>query len=172
MDYYLYRSVPPVTEPVSLQDALTQCHANLGSEDSWFLDKIKAGRERVEDYTRRSLLRQTWVLRYDSNTPAQILLPRSPVMEVTNARVQGVEIEDVELITEGIPARLLLPITLAGKSSRIEYMAGYGDLPEDVPQVFRDAILLYISWSWENRAGEGNIPKAFYDLLEPYRLHL
>jgi uncharacterized phiE125 gp8 family phage protein len=175
-DYILSLLTPPASEPVTLAEALTQCHADVGVEDDWFTARISAGRQKVEDYIKRSLVTQTWVLRIEGTIPAVMDLPRSPVQELVSvtyqpdARSEGVEVDVdcITLINEGCPARIILPNGYGVGVLRVEYRAGYS--VENLPQPLRDAILLYVSYSYENRAGESDIPKAFYNLIEPYRL--
>jgi len=167
MSYFLMRSKSSTYEPVTLQQAFTQCHANAGVEDEWFLARIRAGRERVEDFTQRALLPQTWVLNYDENAPSVVTLPRSPVMKIKNVLANGIYIDPTPKVLEGLPSRINIG-GLGGGSLRVEYVAGYGK--GKIPAPLIDAILLYVSWGYENRAAETEIPKAFYDLIHPYRL--
>jgi len=168
---YLRQLSAPRAEPVTLQEALVQCHADSGIEDDWFTARIRSGRIKVEDYIKRSLITQTWVFGHDYDAPAFVDLPRSPVQEILEVKIDGEDI-DLDTVTkniEVIPARLILPS--GGGRLRIEYKAGYGDAGESVPEPLRDAILLYVSYSYENRAGEAEIPSAFENLIRPYRLH-
>jgi hypothetical protein len=168
MSYYLHQAIPPTVEPVSLEDALTQCHADAGIEDEWFLARIIAGRKKVEDYTRRSLMPQMWVMTYDNNAPATVILPRPPVIEVKSVVVNGVALEPPFNVGEGLPNRLFLGPQHQGGSLRVEYVAGYTE--GKIPQTMIDATLLFVSWAYGNREGETDIPKAFYDLIQPYKL--
>jgi uncharacterized phiE125 gp8 family phage protein len=167
----IFLSVPPAREPVTLEEALAQCHADAGIEDAWFLARIKAGREKVEARTRRSLITQTWTLRWDDAPPAVVDLPRSPVQKVKSIRAAGapVDLEGATIVLEGSPARVILrerPVSLL----RIEYVAGYGKDGSKVPGPLKDAILLYVAHCYNNRASETELPKAFYDLIDPLRL--
>lgn len=175
-EYTLALLTPPTDEPVTLEEALTQCHADAGVEDDWFTARIRAGRQKVEDYVKRSLVGQTWALRVEGNIPAVMDLPRSPVRELVSithradARGDSVDvgIDAVTFNNEGCPARIILPNGYSTGVLRVEYRAGYN--ASDLPQPLKDAILLYVSYCYENRAGENDIPKAFYDLIQPYRL--
>jgi uncharacterized phiE125 gp8 family phage protein len=172
MERRIFLSVPPAVEPVTLEEALVHCHADASLIDGgWFLSRIKAGREKVETRTRRSLITQTWVLRYDNGAPAVVDLPRSPVQKIKSIRVDGVQIalKNVRIIIEGSPARVILP-NAPISSLRIVYVAGYGDDGSKVPEPLKDAILLYVAHCYDNRASEKELPRAFYDLIEPYRL--
>jgi len=170
---YITLVTPPSAEPVSLEEALVQCHADAGIEDAWFEARIAAGRRKAEDYIRRSLTTQTWALRFDGVGPAVVELPRSPVQRLVSITVDAetVDVNKVTFNNEGSPARVILP-SITANAVRIKYVAGYGDSPSDVPGPIRDAILLYVAHCYGNREGESDLPKAFYNLIDPYRLFL
>ena len=54
---------------------------------------------------------------------------------------------------------------------KIRFVAGYGDAATDVPQAAKEAITLYCAYRNENRIGETEVPKAFYDILRPDRVY-
>ncbi|GBU21075.1 hypothetical protein R80B4_00964 [Fibrobacteres bacterium R8-0-B4] len=170
---FLTLVTPPAVEPVTLEEALVQCHADAGVEDAWFAARIESGRRKAEDRIRRSLITQTWALRFDGPASASVDLPRSPVQRLVSITVDAetVDVNSVTLNNEGSPARVTLPASPAG-AARIEYIAGYGNNPSDVPGPIRDAILLYVAHSYGNREGESELPKAFFNLIDPYRLYL
>jgi uncharacterized phiE125 gp8 family phage protein len=64
---------------------------------------------------------------------------------------------------------------LAANGIEIDFVAGYGDAPSDVPQPIRQALLLLIAHWYENRepveigATATPIPGTVSDLLSPYR---
>ena len=172
-------------EPVTLSEALTQCRADAGIEDNWFMDKIKAGRIKAEEYQRRSYISQEWELSFDSFPSGEILLPRSPVISVESVKYidsenteHEISLQDLIIDTDNQPARILTlnnwpTVTLRKINSvKIRYVAGYGETGDSVPETVKDAILLYVSHHWNNRAGEVDLPKSFYDLLKPNRLYL
>jgi uncharacterized phiE125 gp8 family phage protein len=173
--YNLSLMEPPTVEPVTLTEALQQCHAEEGVENDWFNSRIMAGRKKVEDYVKRSLVPQTWILYANGSIPSSINLPRSPVREILSVQysqnhTDGFEeiTYEVKLINEFSPSILLLPSSYKTGVLKIKYIAGYK--PELIPQPLKDAILLYVSHNYDSRAGEKDFPKAFYDLIEPYRL--
>ena len=44
------------------------------------------------------------------------------------------------------------------------------DLPETLPESYKQAMLVCIGYFFENRDGiKANVPQIFYTLLEPYR---
>ncbi len=169
MGYYLACTEPPIAEPITLQEALLQCHALEGVEDDFFFCKIAAGRRKVEDFTHRALLRQKWVLTYDDYCPSMVVLPRSPVIALESVIVDGEPLDPLPPVLDGLPSRIKINVG-GGCPLRVEYVAGYGDEPKDVPETLRDAIKLFVGWSYENRAAETEVPRAFYDLIRPYQL--
>jgi len=167
--FFLEQIAPPVVEPVTLEEALLQCHADAGVEDDFFLYKISAGRKKVEDYVKRSLMPQSWALTIDSGAPYVITLPRPPIIEIESVVVNGIELEPEQYeVLQGLPNRLFLGTQYSGGSLHVEYVAGYGE--GKIPEPLVDAIKLFVAYSYENRSGEAEIPRAFYDLILPYKL--
>jgi len=182
--YFLhhYAADAPIVEPVSLQEALLQCHALGGVEDDFFLTKIRAGREKVEAFTRRSLIATTCILTFDAaaDVPDVIVLPRGPLVggSISSITVDG----EARWPLTGLPGAppLVTPTLRPGEPRRVTlsgytggalsltYRSGYSS--SQLPRPLKDAILLYVSWSYENRAAETDVPKAFYDLIRPYQL--
>jgi hypothetical protein len=54
-------------------------------------------------------------------------------------------------------------------SVKFRYAAGYGLTADSIPQTVKDAIMVFCTHMNENRAGETEFPRAFYDLLEKDR---
>lgn len=182
MPYFsLSLSVPPEDGPITLEEALTQCHAEAGVEDDWFMARIRAGVELVENFVKQSLMPQTRVLRVEGFMPEVIEIRRSPLIKLLDMRYQtsprhewyGIELDKVVTIKEGLPSRVLVPNEYIGKNGilRIEYQAGYADT-KLIPSELKDAILLYVSHNYENRSGERELPEAFYNLIERHRIYL
>jgi uncharacterized phiE125 gp8 family phage protein len=110
---------------------------------------------------------------------------QTPIFSLTYYDVNNVETEydanNLIIDSDSEPAKIDLnygvswPVSLLRSidAVRIEYTAGYGTVPEDVPAAVRDAIILYCSYRNESRAGEvGSMPNHFYDLLRFDRIHL
>jgi uncharacterized phiE125 gp8 family phage protein len=187
MNWSLKQINSPSVEPVSLYDALDQCHADEGVEDSFFLSKIKAGRTKAEEYQRRSYINQTWELSFDKMPSGVIELPRSPVISIEsiicydeNGTAYTLNLFDFSIDLQSEPARIALKSSKAWPAVTfrefsalvIQYKAGYGATSESVPEPIKDAILIYVSHQYNNRASETELPQAFYDLLKPNRLYI
>lgn len=188
MNWHVSIVTPPAIEPVTLDQALVQCHANAGIEDDWFTDAIRAAREEAEIYQRRAYIEQTVQLTFDTWPIMPILLPRAPTTEVISIKIY--DIEDVETTIDvsnflidydTCPARMttisgysLPSISLRDLASiKIQYTAGYGSSRDDVPRNIRQAILFYVAYMYENRSAEEEVvPKQFFHLLAPQRMYL
>src|SRR5690554_3177697 len=81
----------PAVEPVTLDEALTQCHADAGIEDAWFTATIKAAREAAETFQRRAYITQVWDLSFDAKPDLPVYIPRSPIISVDSIKVYDEE---------------------------------------------------------------------------------
>jgi hypothetical protein len=118
--------------------------------------------------------------------PVEIELRRSPVRSIDKLSYIGlggasVLLTDQQYIAdlEAEPARVFPPASGSWPSTAsrpaavtIEFTAGYGDAPADVPKSIKFAILIYVAWLYENRGdtGDADVPQAVKALLRPYRL--
>jgi uncharacterized phiE125 gp8 family phage protein len=116
-------------------------------------------------------------------------LPLHPVQSLTSVKVydaddEGETLDTAAFILDGTanPARLILSgrtsLPLPGRAANgieIDFTAGYGDAPADVPQPIRQALLLLTAHWYENRepveigAAATVIPNSISELLSPYR---
>lgn len=192
---YKVTSAPSV-EPVTVSEVKTHTRISGSDQDDMIEKWIKSGRELAESYQRRAFITQTIEVSFDGFPLVPLLLPRSPVQEVTEMKYY--ETDNTENIiysstspvgtegnyyidTDSKPARVTLaygytwPATTIREinSFKITYTAGYGDAADDVPENIKDAILLYCDWRYENRAAETNaVPEQFYNLLDMQRIFL
>ena len=108
-------------------------------------------------------------------------LPRAPVQSVERVAVSHAGAEDDQDLALGhgysvdlaaSPARVQLAAAAQpapGQHVIVDFTAGYG--PEQVPPMFKQAILFGAAWLYEHRGDDdADIPPAFYGLLTPYRL--
>lgn len=188
MKWHVSIITPPAIEPVTLEQALTQCSANSGTEDDWFYDAIRAAREEAEIYQRRAYIDQTIQLTFDTWPAMPILLPRSPVSEVLSFKLYDIEDTETSISLSNLlidyttsPARLttISGYTLPSVSLRdiasikIQYTAGYGSTRDDVPRNIRQAILFYVAYMYNNKSAEVDVvPKQFLHMLAPQRMYL
>lgn len=162
------RTVAPVGLVVSIDEAKEHLRLTSDQEIASVLRLIRAATSYVEDYCGLGLLTQTWEQRW-SAWPDFFKLTRRPLQAVTS----------VEDLTVGSPFTPLAASTYVvggvgwGRRSgtislatggawptltgtwneavRVTYTVGFGDAPEDVPEMLRHAVLLLISLWFDNR---------------------
>lgn len=188
-DYHLSIVTPPAIEPLTLEQALVQCHANSGVEDDWFYETITAVREDAEKYQRRAYIEQTLRVTYDKLPSVMpILLPRPPLIEIESFSFfdvddteSAVNLSDLLIDTYSQPGRVTFvngysmpSITLREINSIIiQYKAGYGDAADDVPRNIRQAMLLHLGYLYDCRSGEPEpITEEYHCLLNRQKIYL
>lgn len=181
-----YLLAGPAEEPVSLAEAKAFLKVDDTAEDALITTLIAAARLHVEGVTGRALLAQSWrVVLDDWPADRQLKLPVTPFMAVTEITAYddagvGHDIPLAQFLSE--PDRLLLPGTVSGmpmlrerQGIEIDYVAGYGTEPEDVPADIRQALLALVAYWHEHRdavivAGSGSVvPSGFDRLVAGYK---
>ncbi len=140
---------------------------------------IEASREWAEAFQNRAYITQTWRVSMEA-FPAEryIELPKPPLQSLVSlsywdgSTTQVVsfvdpsgtillETDDYMVDTESQPGRLCLKpgcswptVTSRAKAVQVEFVCGYGDASDDVPERIRTAILLKVSDLYENRGDE------------------
>jgi uncharacterized phiE125 gp8 family phage protein len=180
----------PAAEPASLDDAKAYLKLDTDDEDALVTTLITAARLHVEGTTGRALLTQSWRLVLDDWPPAGLVrLPVAPLQSLTAITACDINGDPVTLPTDGVlwdaqaaPALLYLPAGFGDtvilrplQAIEIDYVAGYGTDPADVPATLRQALLLLVAYWFEHRdavvlAGSGSvIPSGFDQLVGAYR---
>src|SRR6218665_2963759 len=145
-----YLLAGPAEEPVSLAEAKAFLKVDDAAEDGLIATLIGAARLHGEGVTGRALLAQSWRVVLDAWPPdRQVKLPVTPFMAVTDitAYDDAGTAHAVPLAQFlSAPDRLLLPATVAGMPAlrerqgiEIDYVAGFGAEPEDVPADLRQS---------------------------------
>lgn len=200
--YGLEVKTKPQKEPVTTEEARAHCKIDHTDEDSYLDSLVAAARQKVELETGRSLINTVWTMTLDEFGPnvswwprsflaSEIVLPRSPVQSVDEIRYiddsgvqQTLAASDYRVDTSRIRARITpayaetwpttRPIT---KAVEIDFTAGYGADPGDVPEALRHAIKIMVyTWYEPVRAGVAlgtiatRIPDAADALMGPYRV--
>lgn len=169
--------VPPVTEPVTVDDAKTHLRAEE-APDQLLRELITTARQLVEEITSRALLPQTWELGIGA-FPDELVLPRPPLRNVASIKyvdpdgaTQVLDPSSYVVLTRSEPGRVRPAWGQSWPAARdqedavlVEYTAGYDAVPAPV----RHAILLTVSALYDQRT-EGSVPDAARRLLWPYRI--
>lgn len=176
-----YLLAGPAEEPVSLAEAKAFLKVDDTAEDALITTLIGAARLHIEGVTGRALLAQSWRVVLDAWPESRVVkLPVSPFMAVTeiNAVDEAGALHAIPLAQfMGEPDRLLLPRSVAGmpvlrerQGIEIDYVAGFGTEPSDVPADIRQALLVLVGYWFEHRdavivAGSGAVVPSGFDRL-------
>jgi uncharacterized phiE125 gp8 family phage protein len=167
----------PTVEPLTVADIEQQCRTGAGglaAESVLVGGYISAVRQKAEVALRRQLITATWNLTLDafpapsrSNPFALIEIPLPPLQSVVSVKYLSVDntlitldpsLYVVDLATPGriIPAYgQTWPATLDFPGTvRVQFVAGYGDSAEDVPDCIKTWMLLNVANLYENRESE------------------
>jgi uncharacterized phiE125 gp8 family phage protein len=185
----LYQLTPPATEPLSLAEAKHFVRVEHADDDALIAALVVSARAHVETATRRALMTQTWRMVLDA-WPAgglvRVLLAPLQAVEAVrvyeaDGSVQQIDSETFVADSSAAPGRIAFPpwaVTAPGRALagiEIDFVAGYGDDPGDVPEPLRQAIRLLVAHWYEQRgvvaAGSGAqlMPTGVEALLAPYR---
>ena len=176
-----YLLAGPAEEPVSLGQAKAFLKVDDEAEDGLITTLIGAARLHVEGVTGRALLAQSWRSVLD-DWPANgwVKLPVGPLISVTAITAYD---GDGEAHALGLgqflsePDRLIVPHSVAGmpvlqerQGIEVDFVAGFGSEPEDVPADIRQALLALVSYWFEHRdavivAGSGSVVPSGFDRL-------
>jgi uncharacterized phiE125 gp8 family phage protein len=181
-----YLLAGPAEEPVSLAEAKGFLKVDDGAEDGLITTLIGAARLHIEGVTGRALLAQSWRVVLDQwPENGQVKLPVTPFRSVTQITAydeDGAEhqVPLAQFLRE--PDRLVLPGSVVGmpvlrerQGIEIDYVAGFGTEPGDVPVDIRQALLVLVAYWFEHRdaviiAGSGSIvPSGFDRLVASYK---
>lgn len=192
----------PAVEPVTVEDF--EAHANLDpSADAAAKRKraliLTAARRHLEAVTGLALITQTLRAEFDrAPLAAGLELPRAPLVAVADLTVNAITYLDDDAAEQTLdPANYVQPragldrcfarLRLAANGAwptvgdfpgafRVEFNAGYGASPEDVPADLRLAILFLATW-WHEQpqaVNVGNIvgvlPHHLEAMLENHRV--
>jgi len=180
----------PTVEPITLTEAKAHLRVDSSADDTLIQSLIMASRLHIEAALDLALISQSWRFQLDRWPRSRSLnLPMRPVQSLTTVKVfngddDSEALENTAFILDGTanPARLILSGSMslpapgrAAKGIEIDFVAGYGDAPSDVPQTIRQALLLLTAHWYENRepveigASATVIPGTVSELLSPYR---
>ena len=175
----------PVNEPWTLAEVKSYLKIDDSNEDTMLSTLIKSARMVAESYLNQGLITQTITEKLDRLSNPTIYLSVSPVLAVSSFQYANSEnttatfaATDYVVDTFSKPARLNLGYgktwpTLYGNINdvTITYTVGYGTESSAVPFQIRQAILLMVADTYENRQDYvKRLPTASQYLLDQYRV--
>lgn len=180
----------PDAEPVSLAEAKAHLRVDQSAEDTLIASLIVTSRLHVEAALGLALITQGWTWLLDAWPDlSELRLPMRPVRSISTIRVYETAGDPVALDPDsyrldgaGMPARIIRrrgaswpTPAVDGNGIEINFVAGFGDVPADVPQPIRHAVLLLTAHWYDNRepvelgSATAPIPPDVSSLLAPYR---
>jgi uncharacterized phiE125 gp8 family phage protein len=183
----VYRSGPTV-EPLSLSEAKAHLRLETDADDALVSSLVITSRLHIEAALGIALTSQQWTLVLDA-WPARgaVAIPMRPVTEVSEVRLRAADgtpavLDPASYVLEGagLPPRLVAsngPLPRPGRAVggiEIDFTAGFGADPDDVPEPIRQALKLLVAHWYEHRepieigSAATAIPAAVSDLLSPY----
>lgn len=174
-----YLLAGPAEEPVSLAEAKAFIKIDDTAEDGLITTLIGAARLHVEGVTGKALLAQSWRIVFDDWPDGGVVkLPVSPLISVTAITAVddhggSHDIALAQFLSE--PDRLIVPRVVTGmpvlqerQGLEIDYVAGFGNEPGDVPADIRQALLGLVAHWFEHRdavivAGSGAVVPSGFD---------
>lgn len=187
MHYSLKQTTAPTEEPITEAEAFAQLR--LDEDDGGILvpSMIGSAREMSEEFTRRQLVTATFTMKLDVfPVDTTIDVPKPPLQSVTsieyvdqNGDTQTLASNKYVVDTNSDPGRITLNSTESWPATNdqidavtIIFVAGYG-AASAVPFIFKNAIRLMMTHSWENRGEvEVEMPDAIKSLLWMKRIEV
>ena len=157
---------PPPVGAVSLDAAKTFLRIDTDAEDALIGDLIDTAALHIEDRCALSLITRPQRLRRPVRGGA-VRLHRYPVMSI-----ESVSLDEASIDTQAnLRAR---PVTVTVPHPgvvQIDFTAGFGADPANIPTPLRQALLLLVAHFYEHRGDDGAppIPMMVDALIAPYR---
>jgi len=166
---YLRIVTAPAAEPVTVSDFKAHARIDVSDEDDLIEALVMAAREQTELVSRRALITQTLALTLDSWPGCAIDIPRPPLQSVssigyTDTAGDAQTLASDQYVVQTARERLVLadgaswPDRLARSVITVTFVAGYGDAADDVPERYRQAILLLAAHWYEHRETGSDMP--------------
>lgn len=158
---------PPPSGPVTLQAAKTFLRVDHPDEDALITDLIDSAARQIEPLICASLITRPQRLT-KSVRRGCLYLNRYPVASIEAVRVEG-EVVPHEANLRARPVRVAVDAP-EGTICEVDFTAGYGVEPADIPTPLRQAVLLFVAHLYEHREGDiPPLPLMIGALLQPYR---
>lgn len=185
----------PAINPISRDEVKLRLRIQHDLDNDVVDSLITEGVQYVEKYTNRALITQTRSLSYDCfPNAASIELRNGPIQFISEVELRLAD-GTTEVIYQPFPADVAIgtdhyyltdasnrgALTLLNHKTwddrelipkegiHIQYVCGYGDNADDVPQPIIGAIVEYVRHFYHNN-GEGQLPESVKKSLNQYKL--
>lgn len=177
---------PPQAEPLTLAEMKAHMRLDGDEEDALLTSLIKTAREHLERETGLCLITQGWRLLLDAwPQSGAVTITKGPVRNIDAIQVYDFdgEPEDISspdqlLDGQARPARLWLRNPqLPGRpinGIEIDFRAGYGDTPTEVPDTLKRAMSLHVAHMFAFRGvvtpeqQPAGVPAGYERLIAPF----
>jgi len=177
-------------DPVSLSEASLHCRVDDARDHPALQGMIRAATKAAEQYLGKPILTRTYRQFFDAWPCGTVLeLRRSPLVSVTHIKTYDdadaattFAASNYYVDTVSQPGRIILRwsaswpnATRVANPIEVEYKAGFGAAPADIPADIRQAVLMLTANMFENRgdaiadAAPGAARESAFDLLSMYR---
>ena len=172
---YMILQTPPVVEPVSLSELKEYVRVDGSTDDALLTRLIKVARESAEEYMRRSLINQTWVLSYDDFCPEEVQLLRGPIQSVTDVKsiARGGASTTISSSCYYLNAgkeKLVFDAPVLGHIVDVTYVSGFGAAASNVPEIIRQGIIFHAVQMFDNRSDDSDVPQSSASLYSAYKV--
>lgn len=159
-------TTPPAVEPLTTAEAKLHLRIDHDDEDSYIDGLITTARLYCEDVSQRALITRTYTARLDRWPGSVIELPYPPLLAVTSIKYTDIDGNESTYSSANYlvdahrePGRIALKNGVSWPSVTLQeingveivWTAGYGAAGSDVPERYRQAMLLLIGHYYENR---------------------
>lgn len=157
----------PETEPVALDDAKAHLRITHDADDEAIAALVKTARQICEEYTGLALITRDCRLYLDQWPKHTLSLPKPPLVNVAAINVYDANGDAAEfpaaayaVDTVGRPGRIEMTGTPPWPGQplggiEIEFSAGFGETPDDVPPDLREGIKRLVAHLYMNRGDTG-----------------
>lgn len=149
----------PVTEPVTLVQAKTQCHIDFPDDDAFITDLITQARQTVENFCFISLVPKTVTLLLD--LISAIELPWGPTVAVTSFTDSAGNVISTDMYKIfGKKFQRIEPLGFQWPKATLIYTVGYDGSTLVVEAALQAAILNEVAFRYENRGETADSRKS------------
>ena len=177
---------PPAAEPLTLVEVKSHLRIEHSDDDSLIqrLIDVAVRFVDVQGSLGKAMITQTWAEWFAPN-PSTITLGVGPVQSVSAIRYydadNALQVATLSnFLVMGTPSQTIVKpkigftwptVFVRDDAIKIEYVVGYGNAANDVPQTVRHALMMLVAHYYENRENEligtisKTLPFGFQDLI-------